>query len=244
MKKVLVYGLIISSIIGVTVMNNSWEDKGKIDAYASTEDISKITLNENGNFEQKISIAQGTTFNINLDKSLINIKHHDKDTVLIENKVSEKYIDVRNDINESEITVTGSGLKEFSNKEIIITIPSNPDFDIEISSDTSQVNMIANKLEDLAINGGAHNINIIAKSIKSMYISSGISDINIKANEIIGNITGNTGIGYITFDIEKSDDLNLKGYKKSGDEIIKVLENKQGKFTIDIQGDIAKVLYK
>lgn len=253
MKKTVIYILAMISIASIVIFNDNFDYKASITVRKNEQEKQKeYEKNENIVIEEikadakefDISIPQGQVFTINIKDCAIIFKTQQSDSVKIRNNISENYITSK----ETKHGILVENLESIKDKNKIptieIIIPENTNFDIDIKSNDSVIDMNAKVLKNIKVDSGVNRININAKLVKGIFVEGGKADINISVDKINGDINGSTGIGNINLEIGNIDDININGFKLMDNIIAKITQSNDNKFDTYINGDLGKVLFK
>lgn len=253
MKKAIIYGLICISAIAVASLNNTFEYKGVVTVRANEQEKQeklekkeevKVQEIKGEAFESEIKVPHGQTFMLDIKNSGILVKTHDKDSVIIRNTVADNYV-VTDQVKEGiKLSVNNQIPVNFELPVVEIIIPSDVDFDLDIKSNGSMIDVYADNLMNLKTDSTTNRVKINAATAKNIYVLGGMADIDLNIEEIKGNITGNTGMGTINLKIGNIDDININGFRVLKDETVKIIQDDENKFDTHIQGDLGKVIFK
>lgn len=253
MKKVLIYSLIVASIIGITISANSFEYKGVVTVRADEQKAIQKAIEEEENFKlqgistqayrQEINISSGTTLILNLNECAVLVKNHDSDNVIVKNNIGEDYVKISEIKNGTEISANKKYKVESVMPIVEVFIPIDINFKLDIKGNDSTIDVDAKKIRSLKVESGTADINISAKELNDVYIDGGKSNVYINVEKLNGDIIGRTGIGSTVLDIGNIDDVNINGFRVFIDKVVKIIQNDEGKFDVNITGDLGKVIF-
>ncbi|WP_297522766.1 DUF4097 family beta strand repeat-containing protein [uncultured Clostridium sp.] len=244
MKKFLIYGLATVMIAGLGVTFNSWEYKGDIkvreyDAPKEDKNEEFIEVEKKEGFG--VELKEGQKLVIDMQNAKINLKHHDREDILI-NDVEGTTV-IANKENEVSIIENLNAKEDKTFDYVTIYIPKLAKFDLEIKTNNSAIFGEINKLGNVDIESTKGTANLAINEVENINVETGLGNIDLKVKNILGSVTGNTGIGSVNFDIENEENINLKGYKVYSDKVIKIDQRDEKLKSVDIKGDLGKVIF-